>query len=104
MALQTTLTTPDYVAASTDIDVTPRYNISTGGVWTFAGNVVTTTTRTRSLWTAATKAACEAYQAAYTPGAGVKASFSLDIQNLVCDAWQLELTETEVAVTFEAAT
>jgi hypothetical protein len=102
MALQTTLTTPDYAATSTDIDVAPRYNIS-AGVWTFAGNVITTTTRTRSLWTAATKAACEAYQTAYTPGAGVKGSFSLDIQNLVCGAWQLELTETTVAATFEAA-
>ena len=102
MALQSTLTTPDYVAVSTDIDVTPRYNL-VGGTWTLAGNVVTTTTRTRSLWTAATKAACEAYQTAYTPVAGVNAGFSLNIQNLVCDAWQLELTEAEVAVTFEAA-
>jgi hypothetical protein len=102
MALQTTLTTPDYVATSDDIDVSPRYNL-VDGTWTFAGNVVTTTTRTRSVWTAATKAACEAYQTAYTPGTGVKAGFSLNIQNLVCDAWQLELTETEVAVTFEDA-
>jgi hypothetical protein len=90
------------VAVSTDIDVTPRYNL-VDETWTLAGNVITTTTRTRSLWTAATKAACEAYQTAYTPGAGVHASFSLDIQNKVCDAWQLELTETEVEVTFEAA-
>ncbi len=103
MALQSTLTTPDYVAVSTDIDVTPRYNFVDGD-WTLAGNVITTTTRTRSVWTAATKAACETYQTAYTPGTGVKASFSLNIQNQVCDAWQLELIEAEVAVTFEAAT
>jgi hypothetical protein len=102
MALQSELTTPDYVAVSTDIDVAPRYNF-VASVWTLAGNVITTTTRTRSVWTAATKAACETYQAAYTPGAGVKAGFSLNIQNLVCDAWQLELIETEVEVTFEAA-
>jgi hypothetical protein len=103
MALQTTLTTPDYVATSDDIDVSPRFNLSGSGVWTFAGNIITTTTRTRSVWTAATKAACEAYQTAYTPGTGVKAGFSLNIQNLVCGAWQLELTETTVVVTFEDA-
>jgi hypothetical protein len=102
MALQSTLTTPDYVSTSDDIDVSPRYNL-VDETWTFAGNVITTTTRTRSVWTAATKAACETYQAAYTPGAGVKAGFSLNIQNQVCDAWQLELIETEVAVTFDAA-
>ena len=103
MSLQSTLTTPDYAAESTDIDITPSWGV-VDGTWTLNGNVITTTTRTRSVWTAATKAACETYQTGYTPGAGVKASFSLNIQNLACDAWQLELTETTVAVTYEAVT
>jgi hypothetical protein len=104
MALQSTLTDPDYTETHKDPKRTPRYNVAGNGTWTLAGYVVTTSTQSRSIWTAATKEACDLYASTYTAPTGAAASINITPQNIIVGSWQLEITVTEDVVTWEAVT
>ena len=105
MALNSTLTAGNADYTETDKNVArARRDRYLDGKWTLIGHVVTTTTRKRTLWTAATNAACELYESTYTPPDGAQYSTRITPQNLTIGSWQLEITESKETVTWEAAT
>ena len=102
MALNATITSSnyDYTVTQSDPSRVPRYSYI-GGSWVLAGYVVTTTSRVRTLWTAATKAAIDAYIATYIPPTGAEASINPSVQNLIVGAWQLEIVVATKTITWE---
>jgi hypothetical protein len=105
MALNATITSSnyDYTVTQTDPARVPRYRY-VAGAWVLAGHVVTTTYRVRTLWTAATKAAIDAYISTYIPPSGAEASINPSVQNLIVGSWQLEIVVAVRTVAWEPAT
>jgi hypothetical protein len=102
MALQDILGTPDKVEPFSDVTTMPRGSWAIDGssaVYTALGTMKRTEAGTTSTWTAATKAACDAYKDSYT-GAG---SISITQENGIVNSWQLVLVETEVTNAFTPA-
>lgn len=100
MALQGTLSTPDKVETSADVQTFPRSRWDkVDGVWTptALGNYIKSETTTTTTFTAATKAACDTYKAAYT-GEG---AITITQENKVVNSWSLVLVERTTAYTWE---
>lgn len=102
MALNATITSSnyDYTATQADPSRVPRYTYS-GGAWTLVGYVVTVTSRQRTLWTAATKGAIDAYIATYISPDGAEVSINPTPQNLIVGSWQLEIVVATKTITWE---